>query len=68
MAASGSPGLAAWSCGREEARVRERGDVRVPLPHCGALAAVVRRLGAAERQRGELLKRGGNGSSREQQL
>jgi hypothetical protein len=35
--------------------------VRGPLPHSGAPTAVVQRRGAAERQRGELPKRGGNG-------
>jgi hypothetical protein len=38
-------------CGRGEARERERGGVRVPLPHCGASTAADGGEGMVERQR-----------------
>jgi hypothetical protein len=56
MAASGRLGSTVRPCGRGEARERERGGVRVPLPHCGAPVAAGGGEGTAERQRDVQLK------------
>jgi hypothetical protein len=62
MAASGRLGSTVRPCGRGEAREREIGGMRVPLPLLGGSAARVRQRGAVKRRRCELSKLDDGGS------